>query len=108
MAVEMGGSVSLATSPVIEVHAPTVIDRLPSQPEPEITIQLLRVVGAGTEIVAEGGPGEDVVFTPTVAGVYRAVVSIVPYHWTAFLGLDPTPWLVPHPWIYANPIYVDP
>ena len=108
MAVEMGGNVSLAAAPTLEVSAPAVLDRLPSQPEPEVIVRLLRVVGSTTEIVAEGGPGEDVSFTPTVPGVYRVEVSIVPLHWTGFLGADPTPYLVPYTWIYANPIYVDP
>jgi len=58
--------------------------------------------------VAESAGGADLQFTPTEPGAYRAVVYVTPTHLRPFLGDDADQWIRRLPWIYANPIYVDP
>jgi len=39
-------------------------------------------------------------------GGYRVEIDLTPYHLTAFLGDDPTPYLRPFPWVLSNGIRV--
>ncbi|HEV8321744.1 MAG TPA: hypothetical protein VG389_09040 [Myxococcota bacterium] len=105
---EMGDHVSLTAAPVLHVTAPHVLDLDPRAAPPPVTIELVWASAAGPVVVAESGPDEDLAYTPTDPGAYRVVVYVTPTHLSPFLGADAGDWIARFPWIYANPIYVEP
>jgi hypothetical protein len=105
---EMGEHVSLAEAPVLHVTAPHVLDLDPRAAPPPVTIELVWASSAGPLVVAESGPGEDLAYAPSDPGAYRVVVYLTPTHLSPFLGDDAADWIARSPWIYANPIYVEP
>jgi hypothetical protein len=42
----------------------------------------------------------------TEAGVYRAEVTMIPWHLAPFLGGDAAPWMHAYPWVYGNAIRI--
>lgn len=104
-AVEMGGEVALAATPVLHVTPPTVRGLDPAREAPLLETRLLRAVQGGFEEVAStNGPID---YTPTSAGAYRAEVRIVPLHLRPDLGTDADTLLAKdYVWIYSNAIYV--
>ncbi|EYF01002.1 hypothetical protein [Chondromyces apiculatus] len=101
-AVEMGGVVPAGSS--LHAVAPTLLDPDPVADAPEITMRLLRVTGAGTEVVAEGATIDVASAEP---GAHRVEVRIVPRHLRPYLGTTPEKYIRNVPWVLSNPIYVE-
>lgn len=93
---EFGGSAPLGDDLV--VSCPTLSAESPQQGEPpEITVAVYK----------DGVPWQDDcgTFTPSEAGVYRAVATITPHHLSAFLD-DQQALIKPTPWLYSNAIRI--
>jgi hypothetical protein len=102
---EMGEEVQLADQPVLRVSRPSVRHLDPTREAPVLTLRILRAIDGGFEEVAAGN--DDLTFTPTQPGAYRAEVRMVPLHLRENLGRYATALLAKDfVWIYANPIYV--
>lgn len=100
-ACEMGQTCA-ATGGTLTLDCPTLSPHSPrdGSAEPVVAATVLR----------DGAPWQEGCGTWTVeeAGVYRAVVTIEPWHLAAFLGEDPSPYLRAYPWIWGNAIRVTP
>jgi len=104
--VEMGGDVSLDDSPTLVVQQPRILDLPLASSAPEMTLRVLRATDDGWVEVAST-VDDDLEFTPTEPGAYRAEVRLLPHHLEGFLGDDETYVMrESRIWIYANPIYV--
>ncbi len=104
---EMGETVSLGKGVRLVVRRPSPTNLDPAAEAPRIRIRLLRAIPGGWDEVAqqrEGDLRQDV----AEPGVYRAEVRIVPLHLKAYAGNRADLVRIERPWIYANPIYVDP
>ncbi|MBK6689758.1 MAG: hypothetical protein IPG45_35155 [Deltaproteobacteria bacterium] len=102
---EMGDEVTLAEGPVLKVSRPTVFGLDPDRTPPELSLVILKAKEGGFDVVASGA--EDLSYTPTEAGAYRAEVRMVPKHLREDLGsYARTQLQADRPWIYSNPIYV--
>jgi hypothetical protein len=101
-AVEMGGEAPAGA--MIHARAPAVLDLDPAVQAPEITMRLLRVSAAGTEVVAEGAAIDVEAAAP---GPYRVEVRITPHHLAPYLGPAPETYIESYPWVFSNPIYVE-
>lgn len=93
---EMGGTAPLGDDLV--VTCPTLSPLSPQKDTPpDITVAIYK----------DGALWQDDcgTFTPTEAGVYRAVATITPWHLSAFLD-DQQALIKPTPWLYSNAIRV--
>jgi hypothetical protein len=104
---EMGGAVNLDDAPIFEVALPYVDGIEPDVDPPEVRMRLLRAEADGTWTEVAATVDEDLSYTPTTAGAYRAEVRIVPHHVEEYLGADDF-WTLSrdHVWILANAILV--
>ncbi|HVV81524.1 MAG TPA: hypothetical protein VHE35_00550 [Kofleriaceae bacterium] len=105
---EMGGTIADDVGATLEVTVPTVLDLSPTLPAPEIRARVLRVDQAGvTEVAAGGGPTLSVPLDQP--GAYRVEVTMTPHQLGPYLGrLGTDDAEHEQPWIYGNPIYVEP
>ena len=70
------------------------------------TIVLIKAENGGGVPVAEA-TDSDLDYAPPGGGVFRAEIRITPTHLTPWLGSEPDQFLVPTPWVYTNPVYVN-
>lgn len=68
-------------------------------------IVLLRAERDGAQVVAQAQDA-DLVYETERPGAYRVEIRINPIHLTPWLGPEPDRFLVPTPWVYSNPVYV--
>ncbi len=99
---EMGDRVSLAASPTLILARPGVFGL---DVAPPMSLRILRATADGAVEVAAGD--DELSFTPTVPGAYRAEIRMRPEHLRAALGDLADALIKDTIWIYANPIYVD-
>lgn len=105
-AVEMGDEVALSDAPELVVARPAVKDLDPDRAPPELSLVLYRATEEGWQEVARSDEDE-LRFSPTEPGAYRAEVRMLPLHLAGFLGDDEALLLEgDRVWIYGNPIYV--
>jgi hypothetical protein len=101
-----GASVSLARQPVLEVVAPTVFERDPSLPVPEVRVRILRASAEApsgwTEVASDPVRAR---YAPELPGVFRAEARITPHHAAPYLPRLER-YVHDVPWIYAAPISV--
>jgi len=105
---EMGDTHSLAAGPAtLHVQMPQIIDLDPSLPAPELTARLMVAVEGGfEEVVAESN---DLVWSITDPGAYRAEIRMKPWHLESYLGDEvDLVFSRDYVWIYSNPIFVTP
>lgn len=100
--VEMGGSAPAGAA--LHARAPVLHDPDPAAAAPEITMRLLRVTAAGTEVVAEGAAIDVEAAAP---GPHRVEVRITPQHLRPYLGPTPDQYVKSYLWVISNPIYVE-
>jgi hypothetical protein len=100
---EMGDAAPVGAT--LHVTVPEVWRLDPAAEAPEITARILRA-GDGVWEELAAGP-DDLAYTVTAPGAYRAEIRMTPYHLREWLGPDPDAHLDEKVWIYANPIYVD-
>jgi len=84
--------------------APRVLDLDPAVEPPLVSMRLVHVTAAGSQVVGEGSHIE---VAAAAAGAYRAEVRITPRHLRPYLGDDPDAWIVERPWLWSNPVYVE-
>ena len=105
---ELGGTIAVDAGANLMVTVPTVLDLSPLLPPPAIRARILRVDSEGvTEVAAGSGP----TLTAPLdrVGAYRVEVAITPHHLAPYLGrLGPGYSEHELPWVYGNPIYVNP
>lgn len=106
--VELGGTVAVDAGATLEVAVPTVLELSPTLPAPSIRARVLRIDHDGvTEVAAGTGPTLSVALDRV--GAYRVEVLMTPHHLGPYLGrLGPAHAEREQPWIYGNPIYVNP
>jgi hypothetical protein len=99
---EMGETIGAAE---LVVRRPSIRGLDPERPAPAIRLRILRATAEGWQEVAAGSD-EELRFTPSAPGAYRAEVRMIPRHLSADLGkFAPDVGSRELPWIYANPIY---
>ena len=103
---EMGEEAHLSNPVTLEATLPTITNLSPKAPAPTLTLRILRAREGGWDLVHTGS--EDVSFAVTEPGAYRAEVRIVPAHLAGYLGMYEDALAVEYPYIYSNPIYVEP
>ena len=102
---EIGEQVALTDTPVFHVTRPHVNALDPSLPMPTISLRILRAESSGTWTEVAAGNADELTFTPTVAGAYRAEVRMVPNHVRPYLpGLERL--IRDVPWVYSSALYV--
>jgi len=102
---EMGDEVPLSAAPVLHVRLPQFYRMNPNLEKP---MMIARIFKAGTDGKTQVALSfnQDLVFSVTEAGVYRAEINVVPYHLKDWLGDNPDHFMKVYPLIYANAIYV--
>lgn len=104
---EIGDSVALSSGAVLEVKTPRVRDLDPGATPPAITTKLwLAKEGGWDEVASTTEP--TLRFSPTLPGVYRAEVRIVPSHLKPFIGKRSDFIRNERPWVLSNAIWVTP
>ena len=102
---DMGDEVALTDGPVLHLTVPAFYRMDPKLDPPDLRLLIVRSGEQGGTVVLQGS-NEDLHFTVSEAGAYRAEIRIVPFHLEPWLGDDPEPFFREYPLIYANPIYV--
>ncbi|MDP8257068.1 MAG: hypothetical protein P9M14_15080 [Candidatus Alcyoniella australis] len=101
---EMGQEVPWSEGLTISVSLPEPFYIDPNGPQPEVSLELVRIDELGSEVVASSDT--QIEYQVEGPGVFRAVAHIVPLHLIPFLGTSPELFIRDYPWIYANPIYI--
>ncbi len=103
---EMGSQTTVAAGVTLRVTMPTLQDLDASVEPPVLTARILRATAEGWDVLASGE--DDLAFSVTTPGVYRAEIRLVPRHLRALLGYDRAALSQKDMvWIYANPFFVD-
>jgi hypothetical protein len=105
-AFEMGDEVSLSASPVLHVKLPQFYRMDPNLEKPIMTARIFKAGKDGSTPPVALSTNQDLVFSVTEAGTYRAEISIVPLHLKKWLGNDPKRFWNEYPLVYANAIFV--
>lgn len=101
--VEMGGEAPVGATLVLK--KPALQNADPAAP-PSLTLRILKAREGGFDEVASATEDE-LRFTVTSTGAYRAEVRMLPLHLRGMLGKYEADVLAkPLPWIYSNAIYV--
>ncbi|MCC6215543.1 MAG: hypothetical protein IT376_11820 [Polyangiaceae bacterium] len=103
---EMGEEVSLASTPELVVHLPSVQELGAGTPAPELTARILLAREGGWDEVHSSQ--EDTSFRPTLPGAYRAEIRMRPRHLAPHLSSYASLAEGDFVWIYSNPIYLVP
>ncbi len=103
---DVGATVRLTDTPLLRMLRPSVAGLNPALPTPTVRMRILRAEGMSWTEVAAGNDAT-LEYRVTTAGIYRGEVRINPLHAAPYIRrLERVIHEVP--WIYSNPVYVDP
>ena len=89
----------------LNVSKPGIIDLDPTVEAPDIELRILVARDGAWELVDKGS--DDLAFTVTEAGAYRAEVRITPRHLAPYLSSYVDQAERQFVWIYSNAIWVE-
>ena len=102
---EMGETAALSEGVELNVSKPGIIDLDPTVEAPDIELRILVARDGAWELVDKGS--DDLAFTVTEAGAYRAEVRITPRHLAPYLSSYVDQAERQFVWIYSNAIWVE-
>jgi hypothetical protein len=96
---------------VLQVKAPQVYGvsgAISSRSRPLVQLRIRQVLTGGADQVVAESQGENLSWTVSGAGIYRAEVTLTPRHLREKLGVFESDAEREFPWVLTNPIYIDP
>lgn len=111
-----GGSIGVgetgqfqAGKTILHVKVPSLSPASPQgKDQPHLRVELRQIQSDGSDVAVVTSGGDDINYSVTSPGVYRAQVWITPLHLKSYLGAFSKYSGQEYPWIITNPIYLNP